>query len=180
MGVASRMSPLLSSLLVRSSCWSARTPSRAEDRLRRCRRSSGGMRISSARLRSSLHLLLRARSAWRARLPAVPVGDADVNDFSFRCRGNGQRGVANVAGLLAEDGAKQLLFRRQLVFHPSALPCSTRMSLVADLCADADDARLVEITQSMLADVGDIARDLFRPSFVPRASISNSSTWIEV
>src|SRR5262249_13688021 len=34
--------------------------------------------------------------------------------------------------------------------------------VVADLGADADDARLVEVTQSVLADVGDIARDLFR------------------
>src|SRR6185437_3220005 len=35
--------------------------------------------------------------------------------------------------------------------------------VVADLRADADDARLVEVTQSVLADVGNIARDLFRP-----------------
>ena len=34
---------------------------------------------------------------------------------------------------------------------------------MTDLGADADDARLVEVAQSVLADVGNIARDLFRP-----------------
>src|ERR1019366_6060221 len=35
--------------------------------------------------------------------------------------------------------------------------------VVTNLGADADDSRLVEIAQGVLADVGDIAGDLFRP-----------------
>ena len=46
---------------------------------------------------------------------------------------------------------------------PFGVTLPTRMSLWLDLGADADDARLVEIAQSVLADVGNIARDLFRP-----------------
>src|SRR6185437_1515212 len=64
--------------------------------------------------------------------------------------------------LFAEDGAQQLLFRRQLGLALGRYLADEDV-VVADLRADADDARLVEVTQSVLADVGNIARDLFRP-----------------
>jgi hypothetical protein len=54
------------------------------------------------------------------------------------------------------------------------------MSPGRDLGADADDAALVEVGEHLLADVGDVAGDLLRPSFVSRASTSCSSMWIEV
>ena len=73
--------------------------------------------------------------------------------------GTRKRGVAHLAGLLAEDGAQQLLFGREL-----------RLALRRDLAdedvaglhlgADADDAGLVEILQRLVADVRNVARDL--------------------
>ena len=68
--------------------------------------------------------------------------------------------VAHVAGLLAEDRAEQLLFGRELGL---ALRRDLADEDVAglDLGADAHDARLVEVLERFLADVRDVARDLF-------------------
>ena len=65
-------------------------------------------------------------------------------------------------GLLAEDGAEQLLLRRHRAF-------ALRRDLAAQdvarlhLGADIDDARLVEVAQRFLADVRDVAGDVLRP-----------------
>ena len=71
-----------------------------------------------------------------------------------------QRAVADVAGLLAEDRAQQLLFGRELGL---ALGRDLADQDVArlHLGADAHDARLVEVLEGLLADVRDVARDLF-------------------
>ena len=121
------------------------------------------MRISSARLRSSFSIcsLLDLLGAL-VLLLSLAGEDADVDDGAFDARRARERGVANVAGLFAEDGAEQLLFRRQLGFALRRYLADEDV-VVADLGADADDARLVEIAQGVLADVGNIARDLFRP-----------------
>ena len=87
--------------------------------------------------------------------------DADVNHRAFDSRRAGERSIANVAGLLAEDGAKQLLFRGQLRLALRSHLADENV-VVLDLGADADDAALVKIAQRMLADVGDITGDLFR------------------
>src|SRR6185369_17799203 len=73
-----------------------------------------------------------------------------------------QRGVADVAGLLAEDRPEQLLFRGQLGL---ALRRDLADQDVArlDRGADPDDAALVEVREVALADVRDVAGDLFRP-----------------
>jgi hypothetical protein len=73
-----------------------------------------------------------------------------------------QAGVADVRSLLAEDGAQQLLFRRHRAF---ALRRDLAAQDVArlDLGADRHDAGLVEVAQGFLADVRDVAGDLFRP-----------------
>ena len=73
-----------------------------------------------------------------------------------------ERGVAHVAGLLAEDRAQQLLFRRQLRL---ALRRHLADQDVARLDgrADADDAALVEVAQVAFTDVRDVAGDFFRP-----------------
>ena len=73
-----------------------------------------------------------------------------------------ERGVAHVRGLLAEDRPQQLLLGRH-----------RRLALGRDLAdqdvagvhlgADVDDARLVEIAQALLADIGNVAGDRFRP-----------------
>ena len=93
-------------------------------------------------------------------LGALAGEDAGVDDDAADARRNLERAVADVAGLLAEDGAEQLLFGREL-----------RLALRRDLAdedvarlhlgADADDAGLVEVLEGLFADVRDVARDLF-------------------
>src|ERR1700733_5960294 len=107
------------------------------------------------------HLLLDLLGAL-VRVLALAGEDADVDDGTFDAWRARQGGIANVAGLLAEDGAEQFLFRRQLSLTLRRYLADEDV-VVADLRADADNARFVEIAQSVLADVGDIARDLFRP-----------------
>src|ERR1019366_10567360 len=68
--------------------------------------------------------------------------------------------VADVAGLPPEHGSEELLLGREL-----------RLALGRDLAdedvarlhlgADANDAALVEVLEGLLADVRDVARDLF-------------------
>ena len=70
-------------------------------------------------------------------------------------------GVAHVAGLLAEDGAQQLLLRRQLGLALGRHLADQDVARL-DRGADADDAALVEVRQRLLADVGDVAGDLLR------------------
>ena len=70
--------------------------------------------------------------------------DANVNDGAFDTRRAGERSVANVAGLFAEDRAQQLLFRSQLGFALGR-HLADQDVVVLDLGADADDAALVEI-----------------------------------
>src|SRR6185312_14093781 len=87
--------------------------------------------------------------------------DADVDHRALDTRRAGEGSVANIAGLFAEDGAEQLLFRRELGFALGR-DFADEDVVVLDLGADADDAALVEVAQRMLADVGDVAGDFFR------------------
>src|ERR1700677_1187581 len=107
------------------------------------------------------HLLLDLLGAF-VLLLSLAGEDADVDDGAFDTRRARQRSIANIAGLFAEDGAEELLFRRQLGLTLRRYLADEDV-VVANLRTDADDARVVEIAQSVLADVGDIARDLFRP-----------------
>src|SRR5581483_8778565 len=98
----------------------------------------------------------------RAQLVAVLTREAlDVDDLALLAVRNFQRGVAHFARLLAEDRAQQALFRGQLGL-------ALRRDLADEdvfrthLGADADDPVLVEVLQRVLADVRDVARDLFR------------------
>src|SRR6185436_6061448 len=93
---------------------------------------------------------------------ALAREDLDADDDALDARRADQRRIAHVAGLFAEDRAQQFLFRRQL-----------RLALRRDLAdqdvarldrgADPDDAALVEVREVALADVRDVAGDLFRP-----------------
>ena len=69
---------------------------------------------------------------------------AGADDHAGHARGHAQRGVADVAGLLAEDGAEQLLLGGELGL---ALGRDLADQDVAglDLGADPDDARVVEV-----------------------------------
>ena len=81
-------------------------------------------------------------------MPSIPGGQV-------------KRSVFNVAGLFTEDRTQKFLFRGQLRFALwRHLADEDRARL--DLSADADDAALVEIAKHVLADVRNVARDLFR------------------
>ncbi len=86
---------------------------------------------------------------------AVAIEHAHLDDRAGNARGQAQRGVAHVARLFAEDGAEQLLFRRHRAL---TLGRDLAHQDVARLHfgADIDDARLVEVAQSFLADVRDV------------------------
>ena len=83
---------------------------------------------------------------------AVTVEHADFHDGAGDARGQAQGGVADVGGLLAEDGAQELFFRRHRAF---ALGRHLAHQDVArqDLGADRHDAGFVEVAQGFLADV---------------------------
>ena len=91
-------------------------------------------------------------------LDAVPVEHAHFDDGALHARRHAQRGVAHVGGLLAEDGAQQLFFRRHRAF---ALGRDLADQDVAGmhLGADIDDARFVEILERLFRDVRDVAGD---------------------
>ena len=72
-----------------------------------------------------------------------------------------QRGVLHVGRLLAEDRAKQLLFRRQRGLALGRDLAHQHIARV-DLGADVDDARFVQASQLLLGQVRDVTRDLFR------------------
>ena len=98
----------------------------------------------------------------RGQLVAVLAGEhLDVDDLARLAVGHLERGVAHLAGLLAEDGPQQALLRGQLGL---ALGRDLAHQHVAgvDLGADADDAPLVEVLEDVLGQVGDVAGDLLR------------------
>ena len=87
--------------------------------------------------------------------------DAHVNNAAALSAGNAQGVVAHIAGLLTEDRAQQLLFRRLVGF---ALRRHLAHQDVAALHvgAHADDAHLIEVAQALLGNVRDLAGDLLR------------------
>ncbi len=114
------------------------------------------------------------------QLVAVLRGeDLDVHDDAVLAVRHTQRGVTHLAGLLAEDGTEQALLSGQLGLALRGDLADQNITAL-DLGADADDAALVQVLQSILRDVGDVAGDLFGSSLVSRDSVSYSSMWIEV
>ena len=102
------------------------------------------------------HELVDARCELVALVAAEHL---DVDDLAGLAVGHLERGVADLAGLLTEDGAQQALLggelglalRRDLADQHVARP---------DLGADADDPALVEVGEDLLAQVRDVTRDL--------------------
>ena len=92
---------------------------------------------------------------------AVPVEHPDLDDRSGDARRQAQGGVADVRRLFTEDGAQQFFFRGHRAF---ALWRDLAHQDVArqDLGPDRDNARLVEVAQRFLADIGNVPGDLFR------------------
>ena len=95
-------------------------------------------------------------------LHAVAVEDAHLDDGAEIARLDPQRGVAHVRRLLAEDRAQQFLLgghRALALGGDLAHEDVARLHIGADI----DDARLVEVAQRLLADIGDVAGDLLGP-----------------
>src|SRR5450631_69629 len=107
-----------------------------------------------------LFLLLFDLLAALVLLGAFAREDLGADDDALHARRNPQRAVAYVAGLFTEDGSQKLLFRGELglAFRRDL---ADQNILRLDLGADAHDARLVEILESVLADVGNVAGDFF-------------------
>src|SRR3954471_11182706 len=105
-----------------------------------------------------LRLLDRLRA--RVLLHALAREDLHVDDGAFDARRRLERCVANVASLLTEDRAEELLFRRELGLALRRDFAHEDVALL-DRRADADDAALVEVAQCGLGHVRDVAGDLF-------------------
>src|SRR5204863_4147332 len=97
-----------------------------------------------------------------AKIFLYAVARADFHGDDGACGGRGrlERRVADVAGLLTEDRAKQLLFRSELRLALRRDFADEDVALL-DGRADADDAALVEIAQCGFADVRNVASDFF-------------------
>ena len=93
---------------------------------------------------------------------AVAVEHTHFDHRTSVARGHAQRGVADVGGLLAEDGAEELFFRRHRAF---ALGRDLAHEDVAraDFGADMDDARFVEVLERLFRHVRNVAGDFLRP-----------------
>ena len=95
-------------------------------------------------------------------LDAVAGEDLHVDDGAVHAGRHAQRAVLHVRGLLAEDRAEQLFFRRQLRF-------ALRRDLAdqdvagAHFGADVHHAGFVEAVQRLLGDVRDVGGDFLRP-----------------
>jgi hypothetical protein len=87
---------------------------------------------------------------------------ADLDDLAALAVGQAQRAVLHLAGLLAEDRPEEALLRGQLGLALRGDLADEDVA-GADLGADVDDALLVEVLEGLLADVGDVAGDLFGP-----------------
>src|SRR3546814_3208694 len=92
---------------------------------------------------------------WRISDWSSDVCSSDLFAHGARhARRQPQRGVAHVRRLFTEDRAEQLFFRRHRAF-------ALRRDLAAQdiarlhLCADIDDARLVQVPERFLAHVRD-------------------------
>ena len=87
--------------------------------------------------------------------------NANVNNNAALAVRNTQGGVANLARLFAENCPEQAFLGGELRL---ALGRDFADKDVAgmNLRTDSDDAAFVKILQCLFADVGDIARDLFR------------------
>ncbi len=91
---------------------------------------------------------------------ALAREDLGVDHRAFHTRRHAERRVAHIAGLFTENRPQQFFFGGQLRFTLGRdLADQDIARLYGD--ADADDAAFVEVAQRLLANVGNIARDLF-------------------
>ena len=94
------------------------------------------------------------------QLVGVLAGEhPDVDDRALLAVGDLEGGVADLAGLLAEDGPEQALLGGLLGLALGGDLADQHVAR-ADLGADADDAALVEVGQDLLGEVRDVPGDL--------------------
>ena len=120
------------------------------------------LQLVVAVLGETLDLLALDRHGTLVLLDAVAIEDAHLDDRAGDARRQAQRRVAHVGGLLAEDGAQQLLFRRHRALALRRDLADQDVARI-HLGADVDDAGLVEVLQRLFRDVRNVARDLLRP-----------------
>ena len=82
----------------------------------------------------------------------------DIDHGAAHAGRHAQRRVLHVGGLLAEDRAQQLLFRRQLGLALRRDLAHQHVTRI-DLGTDVDDAGIIEACQLVLGKVADVARD---------------------
>ena len=102
------------------------------------------------------HQLVDARGQLVALVAAEHL---DVDDLAGLAVGHLQRGVADLAGLLAEDGPQEALLGGELGLALGRDLADQHVA-GADLGADADDAALVEVGEDLLGEVRDVPGDL--------------------
>src|SRR5690606_24821913 len=86
----------------------------------------------------------------------------DVDDGTLGAGGHTQGGVLHIGSLLTEDRTQQLLFRSQLGFALGR-DLADQDIAGADFGTHVDNARLIQLAQGRLTDVGDIGGDFLRP-----------------
>ena len=102
------------------------------------------LQLVVAVLGEALDLLALDRHGALVLLDAVAIEDAHLHDRAVDARRQPQRRVAHVGGLLAEDGAQQLLLRRHRALALGRDLADQDVARV-HLGADEDDAGLVEV-----------------------------------
>jgi len=136
--------------LVFSSCksaWRILLPSRS---LRRLRRSSVKMRISSAKFFSSLKTCRSFDGLVAFVLFSALAGeDLDVDDSAFDARRAVERRIANIAGFFAEDGAEEFFLPESAWFRLGRNFADENVAGLHNR-ADADDAAFVEIAEGTI------------------------------
>ena len=107
------------------------------------------LQLVVAVLGEALDLLALDRHGALVLLDAVAVEDAHLDHGAVDARRQAQRRVAHVGGLLAEDGAQQLLLRRHRALALGRDLADQDVARV-HLRADEDDAGLVEVPAAPL------------------------------
>ena len=74
--------------------------------------------------------------------------------------GHAERGISHFTGFFTEDGAEEAFLRRQLGFALGGNFADENIA-AADFGTDADDPLSVEVFENVIADIGDVAGDLF-------------------
>src|SRR5262245_3694309 len=108
-----------------------------------------------------LDLLALDRHGALILLHTVAVEYAHLDHGAGNAWRQFERSIAHVGGLLAEDGAKQLLLWRHRALALGRYLAHEDVARI-DLGADIDDARLVEILERLFRDVGNVAGDFLR------------------